>query len=119
MQLSGGILYTLCLGAHGRHLLNLDQIRVLRQSLCLLRSGQLDVQDTILKLCMDVLLLHLAHIEAAGAAAGEGLAPHVATLVVLFVIAVAAHCHAFFRCRLVWHFSTAPFRVTIGKNETG
>ena len=84
MQLSGGILYTLCLGAHGRHLLDFDQIRVLRQSLCLLRSGQLDVQDTILKLCMDVLLLHLAHIEAAGAAAGEGLAPHVAALVVLF-----------------------------------
>ena len=51
MQLSGGILYTLCLGAHGRHLLDLDQIRVLRQSLCLLRSGQLDVQDTILELC--------------------------------------------------------------------
>ena len=49
MQLSGGILYTLCLGAHGRHLLDFDQIRVLRQSLCLLRSGQLDVQDTILK----------------------------------------------------------------------
>ena len=50
------------------------------------------MQDTILELCVDVLLLHLAHIEAAGAAAGEGLAPHIAALVVLFVIAVAAHC---------------------------
>ena len=69
MQLSGGILYTLCLGAHGRHLLDFDQIRVLRQSLCLLRSGQLDVQDTILKLCMDVLLLHIAHVETACATA--------------------------------------------------
>ena len=73
-------------------LLDLDQIRVLRQSLRLLRSGQLDVQDTILELCVDILLLHLAHIKAAGAAAGEGLAPHIAALLILFVVAVAAHC---------------------------
>ena len=53
LQLSGGILYTLCLGANGRHLLDLDQIRVLRQSLRLLRGGQLDVQDAILELCVD------------------------------------------------------------------
>ena len=46
-------------------LLDLDQIRVLRQSLRLLRSGQLDVQDTILELCVDILLLHLAHVKAA------------------------------------------------------
>ena len=92
MQLSGGILCTLCLGAHGRHLLDLDQVRVLRQSLRLLRSGQLDVQDAILELCVDILLLHFAHIEAAGAAAGEGLAPHITALVVLFIVRVAAHC---------------------------
>ena len=119
MRLSGGILCALCLGAHGRHLLDLNQIRVLRQSLRLLRSRQLDVQDTILELCVDVLLLHIAHVETACAGAGEGFAPQIAALLILFVIAVAAGCHAFFRCRLVWHFSTAPFRVTIGKNETG
>ena len=119
MQLSGGILYTLYLGAHGRHLLDLDQIRVLRQSLRLLRSRQLDVQDTILELCVDVLLLHIAHVETACAGTGEGFVPQIAALLILFVIAVAAGCHAFFRCRPVWHFSTAPFRVTIGKNETG
>ena len=100
-------------------LLDLDQIRVLRQSLRLLRSRQLDVQDTILELCVDVFLLHIAHVETACAGAGEGFAPQIAALLILFVVAVAAGCHAFFRCRLVWHFSTAPFRVTIGKNETG
>ena len=51
-----------------------------------------DVQDAILELCVDVFLLHIAHVETACATAGEGLAPHVAALVVLFVIAVAAHC---------------------------
>ena len=100
-------------------LLDLDQIRVLRQSLRLLRSRQLDVQDAILELCVDVFLLHIAHVETACAGAGEGFAPQIAALLILFIIAVAAGCHAFFRCRLVWHFSTAPFRVTIGKNETG
>ncbi len=44
-------------------LLDLDQIRVLRQSLRLLRSRQLDVQDTILELCVDVFLLNIAHVE--------------------------------------------------------
>ena len=100
-------------------LLDLDQIRVLRQSLRLLRSRQFDVQDTILELCVDVFLLHIAHVETARAGAGEGFVPQIAALLILFVIAVAAGCHAFFRCRPVWHFSTAPFRVTIGKNETG
>ena len=66
MRLSGGILCALCLGAHGRHLLDLDQVRVLRQSLRLLRSRQLDVQDAILELCVDILFLYgIAHIEAA------------------------------------------------------
>ena len=100
-------------------LLDLDQVRVLRQSLRLLRSRQLDVQDTILELCVDIFRLHIAYVKTAGAGAGDGLAPQIAALLILFVIAVAAHCHAFFRCRPVWHFSTAPFRVTIGKNETG
>ena len=48
-------------------LLDLDQVRVLRQSLRLLRSRQLDVQDTILELCVDVFLLHIAHVETARA----------------------------------------------------
>ena len=73
-------------------LLDLDQVRVLRQSLRLLRSRQLDVQDAILELCVDVLLLHIAHVETARAGAGEGFAPQIAALFVLFVIAVAAHC---------------------------
>ena len=63
-------------------LLDLDQVRVLRQSLRLLRSRQLDVQDAILELCVDVFLLHIAHIEAAGAGAGEGFAPQIAALFV-------------------------------------
>lgn len=92
MQLSGSILYTLCLGAHGRHLLDLNQIRVLRQSLRLLRSRQLDVQDAILELCVDVFLLHIAHVETARAGAGEGFAPQIAALLILFIVAVAAHC---------------------------
>ena len=58
-------------------LLDCNQIRVLRQSLRLLRSRQLDVQDTILELCVDVFLLHIAHIEATGAGAGEGFAPQI------------------------------------------
>ena len=77
------------------------------------------MQDAILELCVDVFLLHIAHVETACAGAGEGFAPQIAALLILFVIAVAAGCHAFFRCRLVWHFSTAQFRVTIGKNEAG
>ena len=92
MRLSGGILCALCLGAHGRHLLDLNQIRVLRQSLRLLRSRQLDVQDTILELCVDVFLLHIAHVEAAGTGAGERFAPQIAALFILFIVAVAAHC---------------------------
>ena len=77
------------------------------------------MQDTILELCVNVLLLHIAHVETACTGAGEGFVPQITALLILFVIAVATGCHAFFRCRLVWHFSTAPFRVTIGKNETG
>ena len=120
MRLSGGILCACVTWAHTTGvLLDFNQIRVLRQSLRLLRSRQLDVQDAILELCVDVLLLHIAHVETACAGAGEGFAPQIAALLILFVIAVAAGCHAFFRCRLVWHFSTAPFRVTIRKNETG
>ena len=61
-------------------LLDLDQIRVLRQSLRLLRSRQLDVQDTILELCVDVLLLHIAHVETACAGTGEGFVPQIAAL---------------------------------------
>ena len=69
------------------------QVRVLRQSLRLLRSRQLDVQDAILELCVDVFFLHnIAHVEAARAGAGEGFAPQIAALLILFVIAVAAHC---------------------------
>lgn len=33
------------------------------------------------------------------------------------VFPFGAGCHAFFRCRLVWHFSTVPFRVTIEKKR--
>ena len=77
------------------------------------------MQDAILELCVDVFLLHIAHVETACAGAGEGFAPQIAALLILFVIAVAAHCHAFFRCRPVWHFSTVPFRVTIGKTKPG
>ena len=58
-------------------LLDCNQIRVLRQSLRLLRSRQLDVQDTILELCVDVFLLHIAHVETARAGAGEGFAPQI------------------------------------------
>ena len=47
------------------------------------------MQDAILELCVDVLLLHgVAHIEAAGAGAGEGLAADVMTLLILLIIAV-------------------------------
>ncbi len=77
-------------------LLDCNQIRVLRQSLRLLRSRQLDVQDAILELCVDVFLLHIAHVETACAGAGEGFAPQIAAILILFVIAVAAGCHAFF-----------------------
>ena len=41
---------------------------------------------------MDVLLLHIAHVETARAGAGEGFAPQVAALLILFIVAVAAHC---------------------------
>ena len=58
-------------------LLDLDQVRVLRQSLRLLRSRQLDVQDAILELCVDVFLLHIAHVETARAGTGEGFAPQI------------------------------------------
>ena len=61
-------------------LLDLDQVRVLRQSLLLLGCRQLDVQDAILELCVDILFLYgIAHIEAARAGAGEGLAADVVT----------------------------------------
>ena len=49
-----------------------------------------DVQDAILKLCVDVLLLHgVTHIEAAGAGTGESLAAQIAALFILLVIGVA------------------------------
>ena len=51
-----------------------------------------DVQDAILELCVDVFLLHIAHVETTCAGAGEGFAPQIATILILFVIAVAAHC---------------------------
>ena len=54
------------------------------------------MQDAILELCVDVFLLHIAHVETACAGAGEGFVPQIAALLILFVIAVAAHCHAFF-----------------------
>ena len=47
LQLSGATLCALCFGAHDSFLLDLDQVRVLRQSLRLLRAGQLDVQDAM------------------------------------------------------------------------
>lgn len=50
------------------------------------------MQDTILELCVDVFLLHIAHVETARAGAGEGFAPQIAALLILFVITVAAHC---------------------------
>ena len=50
------------------------------------------MQDAILELCVDVFLLHIAHVETARAGAGEGFAPQIAALLILFVIAVAAHC---------------------------
>ena len=57
--------------------------------LLLLGCRQLDVQDAILELCVDILFLYaLAHIEAAGAGAGEGLAADVMALVILLIIAV-------------------------------
>ena len=84
LRLSGGILCALCLGAHGRHLLDLNQIRVLRQSLRLLRSRQLDVHDAVLELCVDVFLLHIAHVETACTGAREGFAPQIAALLILF-----------------------------------
>ena len=74
-------------------LLDFNQIRVLRQSLLLLGCRQLDVQDAILELCVDILFLYgIAHIEAARAGAGEGFAPQIAAILILFVVAVAAHC---------------------------
>ena len=48
-----------------------------------------DVQDAILELCVDILFLYgIAHIEAAGAGAGEGLAADVMALLILLIIAV-------------------------------
>ena len=85
LQLSGATLCACVTWAHTTGvLLDCNQIRVLRQSLRLLRSRQLDF-----------------------------------LILALSAFPFGAGCHAFFRCRLVWHFSTAPFRVTIGKNETG
>ena len=90
---SPGASYVRCALAHTTGvLLDLDQVRVLRQSLRLLRSRQLDVQDAILELCVDVFLLHIAHVETARAGAGEGFAPQIAALLILFIVAVAAHC---------------------------
>ena len=64
-QLSGAFCVRCALAHTTGVLLDCNQIRVLRQSLRLLRSRQLDVQDAILELCVDVFLLHIAHIEAA------------------------------------------------------
>ena len=50
------------------------------------------MQDAILELCVDVFLLHIAHVETARAGAGEGFVPQIAALLILFVIAVATHC---------------------------
>ena len=69
-----------------------DRIRVLRQSLRLLRSRPLDVQDAILELCVDVFLIPIAYVETACTGAGEGFVPQIAALLILFVITVAAHC---------------------------
>ena len=35
------------------------------------------MQDTILELCVDVFLLHIAHVETARAGTGEGFAPQI------------------------------------------
>ena len=49
------------------------------------------MQDAILELCVDVFLLHrIAHVEAAGAGAGEGLTAQIAAFLVLLIVAVAA-----------------------------
>ena len=79
-------------------LLDCNQIRVLRQNLRLLRSRQLDVQDTILELCVDVFLLNIAHVETARAGAGEGFAPQIAALLILFIVAVAMMASGSARC---------------------
>ena len=50
------------------------------------------MQDAILELCVDVLLLHIAYVETACAGAGEGFVPQIAALLILFVVAVVAHC---------------------------
>ena len=49
------------------------------------------MQDAILKLCVDILLLHgVAYIEAAGTGAGEGLTAQVAAILIFLVIGAAA-----------------------------
>ena len=75
-----------------RAFLNVDQVAVgLGQLLLDLRTGQGDLQDTVLKLGVDVLLLDLlAHIEAAGAGAREGLAADVAAILAFVAGGVAA-----------------------------
>ena len=85
---SPGASYVRCALAHTTGvLLDLDQVRVLRQSLLLLGCRQLDVQDAILEICVDILFLYgIAHIEAARAGAGEGLAADVMTLLIIAVI---------------------------------
>ena len=47
------------------------------------------MQDTILELCVDVFLLHIAHVETARAGAGKEFAPQIAALLILFIVAVA------------------------------
>ena len=90
MRLSGGLRYAPIFSHRYIMLFNFDPIGIRRQSLLLLRCGQRDVQDAILELCVDGVLLHIAHIEAAGAAAGEGLAAQVAAVLIFLIVRVAA-----------------------------
>ena len=77
MRLSGGLRYAPIFSHRYIMLFNFDPIGIRRQSLLLLRCGQRDVQDAILELCVDGVLLHIAHVETACAGAGEGFAPQI------------------------------------------
>ena len=77
--LRGQVLCTGVPHTDAQALFNFNEVGIDRQSLLLLRCRQHDVQDAILKLCVDVLLLHgVTHIEAAGAGTGESLAAQIA-----------------------------------------
>ena len=89
--LQGQVLCTGVPHTDAQALFNFNEVGIDRQSLLLLRCRQRDVQDAILKLCVDVLLLHgVTHIEAAGAGTGESLAAQITALFILLVIGVAA-----------------------------